>query len=254
MGGMAAIVRELMAAGIDGEALVEAVARIEASQAPVRTARQERNARYYQARKAEAAEGRLKASEKRLKTSETSETSEKRLKASENNSPLNDPPALTSTVENNLNPPKESTPIGVPKKVPNRWPEGSFDRFWKAYEHRVGKKAARAKFEQIERSGEVALEEVLAGVERYKLNKPAHHDWKNPATWLHQGCWTDEYAQPVATGPPPAGERSLALVSTNGNRSHVVQADRKPSPTDILRRRIAEREAREREFEAHRRG
>lgn len=59
---IATALRELMAAGITGEALVAAVERIEAAQAaaraPVRTARQERNARYYENRKA-----RLEASE-----------------------------------------------------------------------------------------------------------------------------------------------------------------------------------------------
>ncbi|MHC2090042.1 hypothetical protein [Methylobacterium sp. CM6244] len=53
---IATALRELMAAGVTGDALVAAVERIEAAQAaaaqPSRTARQDRNARYYQNRKA----------------------------------------------------------------------------------------------------------------------------------------------------------------------------------------------------------
>jgi hypothetical protein len=62
----AAVIRELVAAGLAGDALVAACERIEMAAAPApRTARQERNARYYEAR-----QERLKASEKRLKTSD----------------------------------------------------------------------------------------------------------------------------------------------------------------------------------------
>jgi hypothetical protein len=68
---MAAVVRELIAAGLEGDALVAALERIEQSTPATRTARQERNARYY--------EKRLKASE--IKTPEPA--SESVLKASE---------------------------------------------------------------------------------------------------------------------------------------------------------------------------
>lgn len=67
----------MLAAGMPAEAIVAAVEEMEAATTPERSARQERNARYYAARKE-----RLKASEKRLKTSEP-EASEKRLKTSE---------------------------------------------------------------------------------------------------------------------------------------------------------------------------
>jgi hypothetical protein len=63
----AAVIRELIAAGLQGEALVAACERIEGAQPVARNARQERNARYYEARKE-----RLNASENRLKTSEPS--------------------------------------------------------------------------------------------------------------------------------------------------------------------------------------
>jgi len=48
---IAAALRELMAAGVTGDALVEAVARIEAAQKPVRSSAAERQARYRQREK-----------------------------------------------------------------------------------------------------------------------------------------------------------------------------------------------------------
>lgn len=75
----AAIVRELIAAGLEGEALVAALERIEAASTPVRTARQDRNRRYYESRQAELQE-RARERKARLKPSETPET---RLKPSE---------------------------------------------------------------------------------------------------------------------------------------------------------------------------
>lgn len=77
-----AVVRELIAAGLEGEALVAALERIEAASAPVRTARQERNRRYYESRREELQE-RARERKARLKPSETSETSETSLKPSE---------------------------------------------------------------------------------------------------------------------------------------------------------------------------
>lgn len=51
---LASCLRELMAAGLCGEALVEAIARIEAEQAPMRSPRQERNRRYYASKRLKA--------------------------------------------------------------------------------------------------------------------------------------------------------------------------------------------------------
>jgi hypothetical protein len=77
-----AFLRELLDAGVALDTALLAAEKHEQMLAaePSRTTRQERNRRYYEKKKAE--DDRLKASEKRLKTSE-SEASEKRLKASE---------------------------------------------------------------------------------------------------------------------------------------------------------------------------
>lgn len=81
MGVIAVAVRELIALGVTGDALVAAIERMEeANSGEAVTARQARNRRYYEKKREERE--RLKASENRLKASE-SEASETRLKTSE---------------------------------------------------------------------------------------------------------------------------------------------------------------------------
>ena len=77
--------------------------------------------------------------------------------------------------------------------------EDTFDRFWKAYPLRVGKRAAEKKFRRIMETGEVTIDEVLAGVERYLAQVAERRatgfrdlQYCHPATWLHQGRWADE--------------------------------------------------------------
>lgn len=84
MSAIAAALKHMLASGMPHDAIVSAVAEMEAamtSSTVALTTRQERNRRYYEKKKAE--DNRLKASEKRLKTSEL-DASENRLKASEN--------------------------------------------------------------------------------------------------------------------------------------------------------------------------
>ena len=73
MGVIATAVKHMLQAGLDEDAIVAAVAEMEANNAPGRSARQERNRRYYE----------KKASEKRLKASEQDVSDAERLKASE---------------------------------------------------------------------------------------------------------------------------------------------------------------------------
>lgn len=142
--------------------------------------------------------------------------------------PLNDAPASSGNVEVNLKTPPKEKDLKVPKEKPSKWPEGSFDRIWTAYPHKVGKKAAFSKLAVIERNGEATPEEILDGIERYKLAKPEHHDWANPLTWLNQGRWADEYGTPAATGPP-----------LNGNHARAA-FERRPSAQSVAIRRHEE--------------
>jgi len=76
---------------------------------------------------------------------------------------------------------------------------GSFDGFWQAYPHKVGKDAARTSFDRVRKSGRVAYPALLEGLRRYVASKPVDRSWCNPATWLNQGRWADE--------PDPAGSQ-----------------------------------------------
>ncbi len=78
---------------------------------------------------------------------------------------------------------------------------GEFEQFWAAYPRKVGKLAARSAFDAALKKHGATLEQLLAGVERYKRHKPDYADWAHPRTWLCQGRWLDEYkmAQPEPT-------------------------------------------------------
>lgn len=70
-----------------------------------------------------------------------------------------------------------------------------FLAFWAAYPRRVGKLDAEKAYEKARRRA--SADEILAGVEIYKRNKPEYADWAHPSTWLNKGRWMDEYEEPV---------------------------------------------------------
>lgn len=91
---------------------------------------------------------------------------------------------------------QDSSPAGADDehkangKRPPKDTQADFERFWTVYPRKVGKGAARLKFDAALRHADIAT--LLAGVGRYVANKPAHQDWCHPATWLHQQRWLDE--------------------------------------------------------------
>lgn len=77
----------------------------------------------------------------------------------------------------------------------------AFNRFWKDYPKKVGKKAAAKAWERAKINGN--LEAVLAAV-RTQLANPKWQEEggrfiPNPATWINQGRWDDE---PTTIGKP----------------------------------------------------
>jgi uncharacterized protein YdaU (DUF1376 family) len=95
----------------------------------------------------------------------------------------------------------KQAPAGKSKpKPPTR-----FDQFWAAYPRKVGKDAALKAFKRIAAAKRVTFDELMAGLERYKQNKPMKIDYCHPATWLNEGRWADEYSAPrlvTANGKP----------------------------------------------------
>lgn len=75
-------------------------------------------------------------------------------------------------------------------------PEGDvysddFVKFWEAYPSKIGKDAAFRAFKLVIKKG-ATLEELLAGIERYRLTKPDGIEYCTPAKWLREGRWKDD--------------------------------------------------------------
>lgn len=81
--------------------------------------------------------------------------------------------------------------------------DGSFEKFWDRFPHKVGKQAALKAFTSIAKQKIVEFHDLMAGVDRYIATKPHDRPWCNPATWLNQHRWEDQPAE-VPRGPPPA--------------------------------------------------
>ncbi len=77
-----------------------------------------------------------------------------------------------------------------------------FAEFWTAYPRKKGKakameayaKALRGRLRQQLASGlgPATHEEIMAGLERYKRDKPDYADWKHGSTFLNSVSWIDE--------------------------------------------------------------
>lgn len=117
--------------------------------------------------------------------------------------------------------------------------DAMFDVWWRGYPHKVGKGAARAKFDIAIRGG-VELDTLVAGGERYKRTKPPDHNWLNPATWLFQQRWLDEPATNLVvvgetTEEPPPSEADIwrGRLAWSGKHDGRWLAEKwGPPPTD----------------------
>lgn len=66
-----------------------------------------------------------------------------------------------------------------------------FDAFWIAYPRKEAKLAAMKAYEKARRLA--SAEDILDGVERYKLTMPEEKQYRPlPASWLNAGRWMDE--------------------------------------------------------------
>jgi hypothetical protein len=177
-----AIVRELVAAGLSGEDLVQACERIEAADiaacAPVSSEekRRARNQRYYDShpRKTVTVLKRLNPDGPSLEVPVPPA-----------------PPPLPNPILEPPSPPKGAHGSSESQTVDN----SAFANFWALYPNKVGKADARRKFDIARRS--VTIETLMEGLRRYAA-KTDDRPWCNPATWLHQARWEDQPAAPVA--------------------------------------------------------
>jgi len=77
----------------------------------------------------------------------------------------------------------------------------AFERFWRAYPSKVGKRAAQAAFAKA--AQRAPPDRIIAGVQTALAECD---QWRrgfipNPTTWLNQDRWTDEHA------PPPVSDK-----------------------------------------------
>lgn len=169
----AAVIRELISAGLEGDALAAACDRIEAAELAKKTPNANAlRQRRFRERKAE------------------SDANERY-----NNVTVTQKEALSPT------PPiqEKHTPLSPPKGGHS---PHEFSEFWAAYPHKVGKGAAVRALSQALRKATMA--EIMAGLTAY-ASKSDDRPWCNPATWLNQERWTDAPAPPVearAAAPP----------------------------------------------------
>jgi hypothetical protein len=81
------------------------------------------------------------------------------------------------------------------------------DTFWPAYPNKVGKPKAASSFATKRKTYD--LDAIMAGLDRYKRDKPGDRPWLNPATFLNQERFNDEpgllAVATRSTGPPQGG-------------------------------------------------
>ena len=112
--------------------------------------------------------------------------------------------------------PKEQTPLielpsnPPPEKKENKKPlSETFLRFYSLYPKKIGRGAAEKAWKKL--SPDKELVEIIVNAIPFQIrwHKEAkekgqfYPEWKNPASWLNQGCWADEnYLQPDAPTIP----------------------------------------------------
>lgn len=85
--------------------------------------------------------------------------------------------------------------VGTPLKerISSKQLEEEFDRLWKVYPRKEGKKGAKAAFEKVRKRG-VTFEEIERGVKRYAevAGQREMKYIKHGSTWFAGECWNDE--------------------------------------------------------------
>lgn len=179
---IAAAIEAMRAKGIADSDILDIVAHMASAEvvtAPARTARQERNARYY-------------ASKKRLKASETSESDASDLPLQKKVSP---------------NPSKKTTPSISEAALPrserkHAWPDDFAEQVWSLFPKHVEKKAGIEALKAVHRSDKLDWEVLTAAIRSLAATcepkfVPALH------RWLRGERWNDQRPeQRPGAGPP----------------------------------------------------
>jgi|GEM_PF-4165033 len=141
-------------------------------------------------------------------------------KKSNKNNVTNMPPHETGTTKNmptrNQIPDTRKKEKNTKKKTPSL--EEEFEIWYSAYPTHVGRgQALRAyRTARTKASGEV----LLAGVQKYRENKPSYAAWAQPATWLNGERWLDDPDPdaPKAKEFPPDWKPKILISEWVGER------------------------------------
>jgi hypothetical protein len=79
--------------------------------------------------------------------------------------------------------------------------DSGFEKFWTAYPHQVEREKAVHAF--VAALKHASVDEIVAGVERYKATKSPDLNWRKPALWLRDRRWRDN---PAPAKDTPAGK------------------------------------------------
>ncbi|MGI3901254.1 MAG: hypothetical protein ACRYGP_13780 [Janthinobacterium lividum] len=126
---------------------------------------------------------------------------------------------------------------GPGEPVAEAYPPGAFGQWWEAWPNKVGIGAAERAFAKVQKSGQVGFGMLTVALERYKRCKPVDRPWCNPATWLNQKRWLDEWPAEAGRFPgsltdrvrvgPESGVAGISDVfSRLGGRSPTIEGDR----------------------------
>lgn len=77
-----------------------------------------------------------------------------------------------------------------------------FAAWWAQYPHKRGKIAADKAYRAARLKHRASAQDLLSGLAAYVQHKPAWQHWAHPTTWLHQGCWADDYSKPAPSEAP----------------------------------------------------
>ena len=76
-----------------------------------------------------------------------------------------------------------------------------FEQFWSAYPEKTGKGEAFKSWKKTKPNAQLQSA-ILSAIVAYKLSKKVKEGFvKNPATWLNQRCWEDEFDKEEAPSP-----------------------------------------------------
>lgn len=203
---IAAAVKHMLAAGMPHDEILLAIAAMEASlipQQPGRTARQERNRRYYEARKE-----RLKASESRLKASDSDDSDGGASEPGSRAQKTPTPPKTTSKQSPPSAPKGASDPHGVSRHRGGILPED-----WQVKAKHYAKAAERG-FDRTWVDGQAdALREWAWGNRNRAIARKADWDLTFDG-WLRREMDKARNGRQANTYDPGQGDRVLRLIQS----------------------------------------